>query len=119
MSGLDTRRLNDVAEIRRLLQEAYDHYFANSDGYCKSAEGSISLHLGNYWENADGRAEVGVTVYSYVLGPERIHDFRTTAEALAAVRVWHQEEMATTYCPTCRDVVPDGDPEGWHEGCAR
>lgn len=80
-------------EIRRLLREAYEHYFATSDGHCKSCEGAISLHFPNYFEAKNGETQPRVEIYSYVLGPNRNHSFNSLAEALVAVREWHAAEM--------------------------
>lgn len=87
---------SDLAEIRRLLTEAYEHYFANSDGHCKSSEGAIAIHYPPFfWREED--EEPGVEVYSYVLGPHRSHYFKNSTEALAAVIGWHASEMAHDY----------------------
>lgn len=82
--------LDQLAEMRRLLDEAYDHYFATGDGYCKSGDGHISLRFGTYFERT--RAEV--EIYSSIYGPHRTNDFDSISEALAAVRKWHAAEMA-------------------------
>ena len=87
-----------LLEIRRLLKEAYDHYFDHSDGHCKSGEGHISLEFGNYWE--DKKCEMNITsvnIYSYVFGSSRSHYYDTIDEALEVVRKWHKEEMSTNY----------------------
>jgi hypothetical protein len=90
-----------VREMARLLDEAYRHYFANSDGHCKSVEGAISLHFGNHFDrehyDKDALEVSGVEVYSYVLGPSRTHWFKGLNEALHAVRQWHKEEMEFDY----------------------
>lgn len=87
-----------LEEIQGLLDEAYDHYFEVSDGYCKSIEGVINLDFGTYFARRDGDyKEPSVTIYSYVLGPSRSHYFETIAEALLAVREWHAEEMVATH----------------------
>lgn len=87
-----------LLEIRRLLKEAYDHYFDHSDGHCKSGEGHISLEFGNYWE--DKKCEMNITsinIYSYVFGSSRSHYYDTIDEALEVVRKWNKEEMSTNY----------------------
>jgi hypothetical protein len=90
-----------LAEIRRLLAEAYKHYFEKSDGHCKSSEGAIAIHYPPFfWDPEYHRGkspEPGVEIYSYVLGPHRSHYFDTATEALVAVREWHANEMACTY----------------------
>lgn len=91
--GLTDKEHADVSEIVALLDEAYKHYFDNSDGHCKASEGwvGISFDYGTYFER---KPSMSVEVYSYVLGPSRSHHFSTIAEALSAVRQWHKAEMA-------------------------
>ena len=81
-----------LSEIRRLLNEAYDDYFRRGDGHCKSSEGYIEVRYPNYFDRAkypDGAAS-GIGIYSYVLGPSRMHEFSDFAKALKAVRKWHK-----------------------------
>lgn len=83
--------MTTIAEIIRLHDEAFEHY--QKDPCCggwKSSEGAVSIEFGNYWERDEPPA---VSVYSYALGPSRMHHFKSPAEALAAVRQWHKEEM--------------------------
>ena len=88
----------NLAEIRRLLAEAYEHYFANSDGNHKSGEGAISVHYPPFfWRNDPSYGSVSFEIYSYVLGPHRSHYFKSSAEALANVRQWHKDEMEHDY----------------------
>ncbi|GAA1064702.1 hypothetical protein [Streptomyces asiaticus] len=97
---ISVREATELEELQRLLDEAYTHYFDNDDvGHCKSSEGYIGLHFTNYFDRRDGEpfGINSVEVYSYVLGPHRMHQFDTTAEALEAVREWHREEMARDY----------------------
>lgn len=87
-------------EIRRLLTEAYEHYFEHSDGHCKSSEGAISIHYPPFfWREDEPDQEPSIEVYSYVLGPHRSHYFKNVDEALAEVRKWHAAEMAFEYDP--------------------
>lgn len=95
---MDVKDKNKLLQIRKLLKEAYDHYFKYSDGHCKSAEASISIEFGNYW--TDEKCELpitGVSIYSYVLGPSRDHYFSTIDKALQTVIQWHKEEMSHDY----------------------
>lgn len=93
--------LKNLAEIQRLLDDAYDHYFEHSDGYCKPSEGWLQVDFGNYFyrkqENVTSLKVAEVKIYSYVFSSYRMHDFATTAEALAAVQEWHREEMSNTH----------------------
>ena len=87
-----------LIEIRKLLKEAYDHYFENSDGHCKSQEGHISVEFGNYWEDQECQMKItSVNIYSYVFGSSRSHYYDTVDEALEVVKGWHKEEMETDY----------------------
>lgn len=73
-----------IAYLQQKLKEGYDHYFATTDGYCKSAEGLIQVTFAfpNYFELRDDETlEKGksdfcqIEVYSYCLGPNRMHEF--------------------------------------------
>ena len=90
---------NKLKKIRQLLKEAYDHYFKFSvDGHCKSSEGYIGLDFGNYWEDKNCELKItGVQIYSYVLGPDRLHYFKSLDNALDAVVQWHRDELNTDY----------------------
>lgn len=82
-------------EIRRLLTEAYDDYFKRSDGYCKSSEGYVEVRYPNYFDRdkfAPDEAR-GLGIYSYALGPSRMHDFDSFDEALSQVRQWHKTQL--------------------------
>lgn len=90
--------LNKLLLIRKLLKEAYDHYFDNSDGHCKSSEGHIDLEFGNYWTDKNCEMKItSVNIYSYVFGNSRSHCYDSIDEALEVVRQWHKEEMSTDY----------------------
>lgn len=107
------QEMKDLEEIRRLLDEAYEHYFATSDGHCKSSEGHIALNFPNFFERKDGAGlEVkSVEIYSYVFGPNRLHFFSSTAEALGAVKKWHEREMQEDYEDDPMAMGWDLDPE--------
>lgn len=92
-----------IAEIIRLNDEALDNYFEKSDGHAKSSEGYVTIekHYGNYW---DRRGDSGqfkpsdrVSVFAYVLGPNRRNEFDSLDEALEAVQKWHRREMEYDY----------------------
>jgi hypothetical protein len=89
---------NKLKKIRQLLKEAYDHYFRHSDGHCKSSEGYIGLDFGDYWSDKNCELKItGVQIYSYVLGPSRVHYFDTLDNALHTVIQWHTDQMNTDY----------------------
>lgn len=98
----------DLNEIARLLDEAYTHYFATSDGYCKSSEGYVSVSFGNFFDRRQGIRKRHVEVYSYVLGPSRMHDFDSIEEALETVREWHAECM-NRFCHECEGTTEHED----------
>lgn len=92
--------LEKLAEISRLLDEAYKHYF-EYEGHCKSSEGFISIEYGNYWDRKQNPTQLpikNVHIYSYVFCREgRSQDFDSLDEALETVREWHAKEMAYDY----------------------
>jgi len=91
--------LAKIEEIRHLHDTALARALRR-DGHSKSSEGSLRLSLGNYWNRLDDdgnpteRPEVGVELYSYVLGPSRDHWFASIDRALETVRVWYAREMS-------------------------
>ena len=110
-------QLETLAEIRKLLAAAYKDYFARGDGYCKRSEGAVEVHYPRYLEGGGTMEANGLAVYSYVLGPSRMHswwkgagpsdhaskwtgDADPFAAALADVRGWHDRQLAWQ---------PDGD----------
>ena len=89
---------NKLIIVRKLLKEAYDHYFKYGDGHCKSGEGHISVEFGNYWEDKQCQMKItSVNIYSYVFGSSRSHYYDTIDEALEVVKGWHKEEMETDW----------------------
>jgi hypothetical protein len=95
---MNKKDFDKLLKIRTLLKEAYDYYFQHSDGHCKSSEGHISLDFGNYWEDKECELKItGVQIYSYVLGPDRLHYFKSLDNALESVVQWHKEQMNTDY----------------------
>lgn len=92
------KQFEQLREIRRLLKSAYDDYFKRGDGYCKSSEGYVEVKYPNYFDARDlpdDGAARGISIYSYVLGPSRMHDFNSFEEALSAVTEWHDEQLAS------------------------
>jgi len=100
-----------LLKIRRLLKEAYDHYFEHSDGHSKSGEGFISLEFGDYWSDKNCECNIkAVCIGSYVFGPHRTHYYDSLDEALEEVTKWHKEEMNMTY-----DYDDNGYPTSYLE----
>lgn len=91
--------LADLAEIDRLLDEANAHAMSQDGAAWKPDEGHVSISFGNHWDRDpdEPRKPVAVSIYSYLLGPYRSHDFDNTAQALEVVRQWHRREMAYNY----------------------
>lgn len=86
------KQIEQLAEIRRLLKEAYDDYFERGDGHCKSSEGYIEVRYPTVFEDKYLSSEAsGIGIYSYVLGPNRMHDFSSFDEALETVKQWHAD----------------------------
>ena len=84
-----------LAEIRRLLAEAYEVALA-IDSHAKSSEGAISIHYEPYfwWEDeSEWSKPSGISIYSYVLGPHRNNYFKNIDDALREVRCWHKKTM--------------------------
>lgn len=72
--------INKIKKLQKLLKDAYDKYFEEEDTHHKSSEGyiSVSIEYGTYFDEKYGEAIprlVRITVYSYVFGPYRSHDF--------------------------------------------
>lgn len=104
------QEMADLREIDRLLDEANQHSLDN-DGYCKSSEGAVILNLGNHWDRipGEGRKPIGVSIYAYLLGPHRNHDFDNTTQALEVVKQWHWREMAHDYVSGVNLNAPEDD----------
>lgn len=95
---LTDQEMADLREIDVLLDEANKHAL-EGDGHCKSSEGYVAVSFGNHWERdpEEPRKPAKVEVYSYRLGPHRMHYFDSTTQALEIVRQWHRCEMAFDY----------------------
>jgi hypothetical protein len=96
--GARMNQREKLLEIIRLHDEAYEHAM-QFDGHHKSSEGWVSVGFGTVFDRYDGlrAGEINhVEIYSYVLGPSRIHHFDSLDEALATMRDWHREEMEST-----------------------
>lgn len=111
MTRVESVLEDDIAEIHRILGEAYEHYFAHSDGHCKSAEGRVSISYPPYaWDLADNERRPTIEIYSYVFCPTgRSQVFDNTADALKAVTQWRDDELATRYCSQCLSVMDDDE----------
>lgn len=92
-----------IAEIQRLLMEAYDHYFSY-ESHCKSYEGTIAIYYPNVFEQRDGKTAPTYEISSYVFADGRMEEFKTLDDALETVRQWHADEMA---------FVPGEDHDRW------
>lgn len=68
-----------------------------ADGHHKSSEGTVEIHFiyPNWFEANDylkDEPEVSVSVYSYLFGPNRMHDFDTLEEAWETVKEWEYKK---------------------------
>lgn len=95
---MNDKDFQKLIQIRKLLKEAYDHYFENTDGHCKSEEGHISVEFGNYWEDSSCQMKITyINIYSYVFGNSRVlHCYYSIDEALEVVKGWHKNEWNDT-----------------------
>jgi hypothetical protein len=89
----------NLIEISRLLDEAYENYFTKSpDGSAKGSDGSLTASFGTYFDRKKtGIRVTNVRIFSYIFCKERSIDFSTTEEALVEVKKWHAKEMALDY----------------------
>lgn len=88
-----------IKELRGHLADMHEEWVrrcktGEDDGYHKSSEGLVEVHLcyPNWFEDDYRNAEpkVLVSVYSYLFGPSRMHDFDSLDEALTAVKEWKE-----------------------------
>lgn len=119
VTALSLADVEKLTELTRLLDEAYDHYLATSDGYRKSNEGHIELTLGDYDQRAAGEAKLQLKVRSSIFGRSSTTNFTSIEEALAEVARWHEQEMADTQADLfATDGPADPDcPHGPDEPC--
>lgn len=96
--GIDPRTVRELEEIRTLITEMYKHWETHSDDHhCKSSEGAISLTFPEFFWRDERMRRPGVSIYSYVMGPSRLHHFENASKALVEARKWHQSEMNHDY----------------------
>lgn len=87
-----------LAKIKSHLAELHHEWQndPNSDGYHKSSEGFISVQF-NYpnWFECENKEEyinskptISISVFSYLFGPYRMHDFDSLEEAWEAIKKW-------------------------------
>jgi hypothetical protein len=102
--------LGELEELQQLLDKAHLHYFENSEGYCKSSEGAVTIGFGTYFDRRDGDKSIKhVEIYSYLFGEEgRLYNFSSVRTALEKVRTWHKREMSRVYDETGY-VISEGE----------
>ena len=88
-----------LQEIRRMLNGMHKKWWGSPEcnGH-KSAEGTIEIHLcyPNWFEAKDYEKDEPVvmcSVYSYLFGPNRMHDFSSLQEAYENVKGWYKNYM--------------------------
>jgi hypothetical protein len=91
--------IDNLQEISKLLDEAYENYFSKSpDGSAKGSDGSLTVSFGTYFDRKHTGIKVtNIRIYSYIFCKERSIDFSTTEEALIEIKKWHAKEMALDY----------------------
>lgn len=91
--------------IRNHLAELHDKWEKDElkDGHCKSSEGSIEL-VASYpnWFDSESNKEkylsakpkIGISVYSYLFGPNRTHTYYSLEDAWNNIKEWdYQPEL--------------------------
>ncbi len=86
--------VDKVRIIRILLRQMYDHAIENGLDHWKSEEAAVTVGWPNYFDVLYDQDEpTQVEIYSYVFGPNRVHQFHSVDVALDVVRQWHKTEM--------------------------
>lgn len=90
--------IKKLKEIKIILDELHKDWSKNDDDHhCKSSEGAISItyHYNNWFEAGDYINDkpygITVSIYSYLFGESRMHDFDSFDEALSKVKDWQIE----------------------------
>ena len=89
-------------KIRNHLADLHDKWQndKNKDCHCKSSEGSISVtaHYPNWFEAGytketylKAKPQYWISVYSYLFGPSRLHEFSSLEEAWRDIKEWSYE----------------------------
>lgn len=93
-SLITPEELEQLAEIDRLLDEANAHMY-KIGMYGKSSEGHLEVSFGTHQDRDpdEERYTPQVSIYAYMLGPHRRHDFDSPQQALDVVRVWHHNAL--------------------------
>ena len=87
-----------LKELRTLLANLHQEWEDDTekDGHCKMSEGYVSVTLNydnwfeykNKQEYIDAVPSLTISVYSYLFGPNRMHDFNSLDEAILVVKTW-------------------------------
>lgn len=85
-----------LGKLRKHLHELHTAWTIDpkSDGHCKSNEGYVGVELAypNWFETDDYLSVkpevISVEVYSYLFGPNRLHEYGSLEEAWDAVSKW-------------------------------
>ena len=88
-----------LAKIRAHLNKLHTewHNDPERDGHHKMSEGAIDVNLGygNWFDEGDyenREPHVSCSVYSYLFGPSRLHEFASMEEAWEKVSKWTYEK---------------------------
>lgn len=96
---LSEKELDMLREMRTHLGDLHQRWQTDPecDGHCKSNEGYVGLlfRLPNWHETKDKEEYINapyklsmVEVYSYLFGPNRLHQFNSLEEAYREVMNW-------------------------------
>ena len=92
MNKKEKEKLEVLRELLHDLHKAWETD-TNRDGHHKSQEGLVEVTYiyPNWFEAEDyltDEPQVMISVYSYLFGPSRMHDFDSFDEAIETVREW-------------------------------
>lgn len=102
--------MRDLIDIQRLLDETYARYLARNGGQCRSYEGQILLEFNSVFDRRDGEPLQirRVSIDAAVLNSMGQRWFDSTAQALAAVWQWHDQEMQKSFNLSQEEKSKDG-----------
>jgi hypothetical protein len=87
-----------LKQVYRLLAEAYEDWQKRSpDHHAKWSEGQVRITTPDHFYSYNHAMRPKVEIYSYVLGPNRNHEFNNIDEALEAVTRWHKQQIEYDY----------------------
>ena len=89
---------NKLKRLHELLHEAYHDWLERDpDPSGKGSEGQVCITTSDHFFSYNSDVRPRVTVYSYILGPYRNHEFRNIDDALVEVGKWHKRQLEYDY----------------------